>query len=66
MAKVTVYKIVKHYCRIDTLESDEFNNEITAALAEGWSCQGGPFLIDAHNTSNVHLVGQAVIKKVKP
>ena len=67
MAKVTVYTIVKHYCTVtctdDTL--DEFNNEITAALAEGWELQGGPLLIDDHNSSNVHLIGQAVTRNVK-
>jgi len=34
-------------------------------LGNGWKLEGGAFLVDDHNAADVHLVGQAMTRKVK-
>ena len=71
MAKVTQYRVLSGYidscsCRKgEASEPFEFEEIVGSYLDDGWKAVGGPYLIDDHNTSNTHLCGQAVQKKVK-
>lgn len=67
MAKVTLYRILEGLMPV-TEEGEQALGLaliVEAYLANGWKLQGGPFLVDDHNSSDSHMYGQAITKRVK-